>query len=88
MWVVDVIFSSLGSQYTTSIRATKQHREAVTVANDNCVTYVVTGNGYCSTFIKVVLMKIICIRCSWNLWCFSVWPAMMVVMWNEVVKTF
>jgi hypothetical protein len=28
-----------------SIRATRQHREAVTVANDNCVIYVLTGNG-------------------------------------------
>jgi hypothetical protein len=32
-----------------SIRATRQHREAVTVANDNCVIYIVTGNGLCST---------------------------------------
>jgi hypothetical protein len=28
-----------------SIRATRQHREAVTVAKDNCVIYVITGNG-------------------------------------------
>jgi hypothetical protein len=36
MWVVDVIFSSFGAQYTTEYKS----REAVTVANDNCVIYV------------------------------------------------